>query len=411
MSVPFQLVDHPGQLASLDEVMHSAPWIAFDTEFVSEYSYLPQLCLVQIAVPETRVLIDAVAISDLRPVWEWLLESDRPVIVHAGREELLFCLRATGQIPPGWFDVQLAAGFATTVYPASYGKLVERFCGRTLPKGETRTDWRQRPLTRRQQEYACQDVIYLAQIYQRLMDELTTRQRLSWLQDEMASWQEKTAATLQGESWHRLPSIHRLTPRQLAIAREVWRWRESEAAHRNIFPRRVLRDDLIVELARRESDNPQRIRAVRGMEWRKVSRSVDAIVDAIRRGLETPADQCPELPRGGPPTTIGNLLPQFLNTALHSLCVAESIAPTLVATMQDVRDFSEFHLSPAAWRHRPPPKLTQGWRKELIGNTLNRLLSGELAIRIENPKSDHPLILEERPRDDEGPQKREHPVE
>ncbi len=397
MPVPFQFIREPAELASLDDSMRAAPWIAFDTEFVSEYSYLPHLCLIQIAIADQIVLIDAVEIDDLSIVWQWLLVKDRPVIVHAGREELLFCLRAAGEPPSGWFDIQLAAGFATTEYPASYGKLVERFCGRTLPKGETRTDWRQRPLTQRQQEYACQDVIYLKQIHGRLMDELTQRGRLAWLRDEAAAWQERTAATISGESWHRLPSIHRLTPRQLAIAREVWRWRETEAEARNVFPRRVLRDDLIIELARRESDSPQRIRAVRGMEWRKVSRSIDAIVEAIRRGLETPADQCPELPRGGPPTTIGNLLPQFLNTALHSLCVAESIAPALVATMQDVRDFAEFHLSPRAWQDRPPPKLTLGWRKELIGNTLNQLLDGRLAIRIENPRSDHPLVLEQRP--------------
>ncbi len=396
MGVHFEWVEHRRQLESLDVAMRSAPWIAFDTEFVSEYSYLPQLCLVQIAIPEQLVLVDTLAIDDVRCVWDWLLIPDRPVIVHAGREELLFCLRATGQVPPGWFDVQLAAGFVTTVYPASYGKLVERFCHRTLPKGETRTDWRHRPLSRRQQEYACQDVVYLSVIHEQLTEELAARSRLSWLQAETRTWQERTASALEEESWHRLPGIHRLTPRQRAIARELWRWRESRAAEKNVFPRRILRDDLIIELARRESDQPQRIRAVRGMEWRKVSRCLDAIVEAVRRGIETPLEECPDLPRGTPSTTIGNLLPQFLNTALHSLCVAESIAPSLVATLQDVRDFAEYRLAPEAWRDKPSPRLTQGWRRQLIGNTLDRLLSGKLAIRIDDPLSDHPLVLEER---------------
>ena len=249
MSTQFEFITQPAKLDALDSAMRSAEWIAFDTEFVSEYSYRPQLCLIQIAIPDQILLIDTIKIPETAMVWDWLLLPDRPVIVHAGREEYLFCHRAAGTCPSGWFDVQLAAGLVTTEYPASYGKLVDRFCGKTLPKGETRTDWRKRPLTPRQQDYASQDVAFLFQVYTKLIAELNQRDRMSWFDAEMQFWTSRVEASISGDAWHRLSGIHRLSRRQLGVVQEVWRWREQMAESSNVFPRRILRDDLVIEAA------------------------------------------------------------------------------------------------------------------------------------------------------------------
>ena len=133
------------------------PLVGFDTEFVSEDTYQPELSLIQINADNEIALIDPYAIEDLTPFWNWLIDDLRTVVVHACREELRFIFNATGKAPRDLFDIQIAAGFLGMEYPASYGNLVNRLSGVSLQKGETRTNWRHRPLT----EGQCLSLIHI----------------------------------------------------------------------------------------------------------------------------------------------------------------------------------------------------------------------------------------------------------
>ncbi|HHK40773.1 MAG TPA: ribonuclease D, partial [Planctomycetaceae bacterium] len=267
MSTSYDWIADAASLVDFCRRHERAAWVAFDTEFVSEYSYRPQLCLIQVATPSGIALIDPVTITDIAPFWEWLVELPGRVIVHAGRAEFEFCLRWTGRAPSDWFDVQLAAGLVATEYPISFRKLVDRFTGRSLGKAETRTDWRRRPLHKRQLEYACQDVVPLKTIADKLSGQLEQRGRTMWYEEEITAWRSERMAEDRAEGWDRMAGVFKLSGRQRAVARALWRWRESEAESRNILPRRVLRDDLVIELAKWETSDPKRIRSLRGMEW------------------------------------------------------------------------------------------------------------------------------------------------
>ena len=220
--------------------------IAFDTEFISENSYLPELCLIQVAAGEHLAVIDPLATDDVRPFWEVLAAEGHITVVHAGREELRFCRKAIGRAPAGWFDTQLAAGFVGMEYPAAYGTLISRILDKTLPKGETRTDWRRRPLSNRHLDYALQDVIYLAKITERLTEQIETLGRRQWLEEELLAWQKQVEDYDSEERWVRVSGISGLSRRSLAIVRELWRWRDNEARRRDRPAKHVLRDDLIV---------------------------------------------------------------------------------------------------------------------------------------------------------------------
>ncbi len=270
-----------------------APFIAFDTEFVSEDRYYPDLCLVQVAAKGDLAIIDPFAVSDLQAFWKLLLTPGRVTIVHAGREEFRFCRRAIGQRPRDWFDTQLASGLVGIDYPASYGTLIQKLLGKSLGKGETRTNWRRRPLTKRQLDYALQDVLYLEPLYQQISAKLDQMQRDAWLEEELAAWQDQLEQEEVTQRWRRVSGISGLSRRQLAILFEIWKWRDAHARTRDIPPRRVLRDDLMVELARRGSCDEQHIRALRGMDWRKQQRSIPEISECIARGLHLPEEDCP----------------------------------------------------------------------------------------------------------------------
>ncbi|REK12973.1 MAG: ribonuclease D [Planctomycetota bacterium] len=379
-------------LADLCRQLADAPTIAFDTEFVSEHTYRPQLCLIQVAAGERMAVIDPQTISDVTPFWELLASPGHETLVHAGREELLFCLAAVGRPPTGLFDVQIAAGLVGYEYPAGYGSLMYKLLGTRLHKGETRTDWRRRPLSAAQLSYALDDVRYLGPMAEALKARLAELERTAWLDDEMTAWQSDVAATRSGERWWRVSGASGLSRRSLAVVRELWRWREKEAEHRDSPTRRVLRDDLIIELAKRKSSDIKHIRAVRGMERRDLDRVLPSLAAAVERGLAVPDAECPTPAQREAPSQL-TVLGQFLSTALSSICRAAHLAPSIVGTTSDVRELVAYRLGMGK-RDGEPPTLGRGWRAEVVGRRIEDLLAGRLSMRIADPLSNEPLVFE-----------------
>jgi ribonuclease D len=377
------------------EIIAAAPVVAFDTEFVSEDSYQPELCLIQLAAEGRLAIVDPLEVQDLSPLWSLLVSTGRETLVHAGREEFRFIHKATGQRPAEWFDVQIAAGLIGLEYPASYGTLSAKLLGRALSKDETRTDWRRRPLTPRQLEYALQDVAELAQIRDVLRRRLSELGRLGWLADELADWQRDLVEYETGERWQRTGGIAGLSLRSLAVVRELWHWRDAEAERRNVPTRRVLRDDLLVELAKRQTADVKRIRAVRGMERGDLQRYMPKIAQCVEKAMSLKDSELPRLPRKSSRPQL-NLLGQFLSTALGSICRSAQVAPSLAGTAQDVRDLIAYRLQLGGFAPGEVPLLASGWRAEVVGQVIDHLLAGDLAIRIGDPLADEPLEFERR---------------
>ncbi len=366
--------------------------IAFDTEFVSEHTYRPVLCLVQVAAGGKLAVIDALAVEDLTPFWEMVVAGDHETIVHAGRVEMEFCLRAVGRQPKRPFDVQIAAGLAGMEFPAAYGTLVSRLVGGASKNRETRTDWRRRPLSKRQIQYALEDADYLHPMRDKLRASLQEHDRLAWFEEEMEIWQAEIQRAFSHERWRRVSGNSNLNARTLAIVRELWRWREAEAERRDTPVRRVLRDDLIVELARRGTADTKRIGAVRGLERGDLRRRIDEIAACVQRGLDLDGEECPKTtPSQRKPKL--SVLGQFLFAALSSICRRAQLAPNLVGSPSDVRDWIVWQTG-SKRTGQNPPKLARGWRAPFIGRLFDDLLAGKTAVRIENPTSECPLVFE-----------------
>jgi ribonuclease D len=380
------------QLRQLCDDLATAAQIGFDTEFVSEHTYRPQLCLVQVVAAGRLAVIDALAVRDMAPFWHLLAASGHETLVHAGREELLFCAQAVGRRPERLFDVQLAAGLVGFEYPAGYGSLMFKLLGQRPKKGETRTDWRRRPLSAQQIEYALDDVRYLQALRDTLYARLQKLGRTAWLDAEMAVWQDEVESTRSAERWWKVSGISGLSSRSLAIVRELWRWREAEAEKRDCPTRRVLRDDLIVELAKRRSDDLQQIRAVRGLERPDLQRGLPRLAEAVRRAMALSEHECPVPLQREMPVQL-NVLGQFLSPALSSICRSAEIAPSLVGTASDVRDLIAYRMGLGA-NGDEPPLLGRGWRAEIVGRLIEDLLTGKVSIRIRDPLSEDPLAFD-----------------
>jgi ribonuclease D len=390
--VHYQSITTLHDLIAYCDRIAGAERIAFDTEFVSEDTYLPDLCLIQVAIDGDLAIIDPRTVGDVRPFWELLAAHGGTIIAHASREEYRFCLRALGRGPNGLYDVQIAAALVGLEYPASLQTLLGKVLGKTLPKGETRTDWRRRPLSRRQIEYALHDVAHLLPLWDKLLVQLERLGRRGWLDEEMKAWQARIEDAELRKRWRRVSGLSNMSSRQLAVAREIWLWREAEAERRNQPSKRILRDDLLVELARRKTADPKRIRAVRGFHQRNMRHYVPDLADCVARALELPDAECPQ-PAQRESLPQLNVVGQLLSTAVATRCRSLQVAPALAATVQDVRDLVAYRLGsrPAS---QPEPILASGWRAEVVGQLVDDLLAGRLALRIADPLGEEPICFE-----------------
>lgn len=381
-------------LAKLCDEIRQAKRVGFDTEFVSEDTFRPELCLVQVVTEQGMSVVDPQEISDLDPFWLALSEGDHVTIAHAAREELNFSLTAIDAVPRNLFDTQIAAAFCTNEYPAAYGSVVTRILNRKAEKGEQRTDWRRRPLTEAQINYALEDVRYLFELHDKITSRIEKLGRTSWLEEEMQSFVAEVTEARTRQRWRRVSGIGSLGPRNLAIVRELWLWRQEEAERRNSPPKRILRDDLLVEIAKRKTASPEKIRAVRGMNYRSLKDSLSDIAACVERGLAAPLDDLkPSRNKSMPPQL--NLLGQVIAPALGSVCRKANLATSLACTASDIREMIAHQLGFGDAAKGESPTLSQGWRAKLIGSLIDDLLAGRKSIRIDDPRSEHPLDLVE----------------
>ena len=387
-TLKYDAINTPEDLQSFcDDISHE-PRIGFDTEFVSEDTYRPLLCLIQVVAGDRLAIIDPVAVGDTSAFWELLSTPGRIVIAHAAREEIRFCFLNSGKSIAGLFDTQLAAGFVGMEYPASLGTLVQKLVNKTLPKGETRTNWFRRPLTEDQITYALQDVTDLFTMHDQLSKKAVKLGRNSWIDEETQILQEKVMTAETSENWRRVSGASGLKPRQLETVRHLWLWREGVAKSLDRLPRRVLRDDLVIELAKRASTDPQKIRGIRGMERRNLHDQYGPISEAIQTALDTSEDDLPKRPRGSR-RVVSPMLSQFLSTSIACISRQHKLAPPIVGNAEDVRELLGYELDRR--ENDPMPSLLKGWRGEIVGKTFRKILSGELAIRVADVKESQPL--------------------
>jgi ribonuclease D len=379
-----QVVTTAEDLAECCRHISGVPTFGLDTEFVGEDTYHPHLCLVQVATPARLVLIDPLTTGPLDQLWALVTDSEHEVIVHAGREEIRLCRLWTGKPPGKLRDLQIAAGLVGFSYPMSHASLVSQILKIQMAKGETLTEWRERPLTSAQIRYAFDDVRHLLALWTYLCRDLEALGRSAWAEEEF----ERLAATTAGEEvpverWRKLRGLGALDRRRLAMVRGLYEWREETAAKTNRPARVVCRDDLLVEIARRNPSHERDLGVVRGLS----RRHLPAIMHVLGNARRLPLEACPQ-PAGREQDSAQTLMVAgVLNAVLADLCVKRRLAPNLVASGADVRALIRSH--PAAVPEES--LLGQGWRREHILPELRAVLAGEVEIRIRDPRSETPF--------------------
>jgi ribonuclease D len=381
---------------------------ALDTEFAGERTYVPRLCLVQVATPQFIGLIDAQAVSDLKPLWDLVADPSVEKVLHAAREDLRLAYYGSNRLAPqGIYDTQIAAGLVgLSQYPLSYARLVEALAGVRLAKTETRSDWERRPLSPDQIRYARDDVRYLLPIADKLTRILTKLGRSQWLTEEMARFSEPGVYEPDPEeAYLRIRgSRSGLTARPTAVLRAVAAWREREAALRNIPSRVLLRDEVMIDIALRSPKRLTDLPKIKNFPAGEEATIGPDIIEAIEAGKAIPEDRLPPAMIGQDDDTPQMRIVIDLVTAVGSaLCLARNVAPELALTKSASAELARGNnpttQDPASVKRSGQsnngPSLLGGWRREAVGEELARFVSGAASARVRVVDGEAKVEIEE----------------
>ena len=385
------LIDTPDALETLVNRALNAPCVGIDTEFVWEQTYYPRLGIVQVGFAENDChLIDAVTLSDLSPLGALIANRHTVKILHDAQQDLWILKRITDAVPCNIFDTRCAAGFAGLSSTLSLGNLLRLCLNIQLPKTETRTNWLRRPLSDNQVAYALNDVRYLPALREHLLTNIHRRGRENWLAEELRKYDIAKLYDDRApeEQYTRVKGTGRLSKRDMAIVRELATWREQKARQADRPRAWIMRDDALMQIARRKPQSTQSLKRLRGIARATINQYGHSLLNAVQRGLAIDEKNCPPISPPVRPNPFEDARLDLAMAFLRGQCLSEEIDISMVASRSEVKAF----ISPK--KNTPDNPLRAGWRYEFSGADLTALLNGKHAVGI-NPDTRLPTLFRE----------------
>jgi ribonuclease D len=369
-------IDTSEKLTELCLQISQEPWIALDTEFLREKTYYPKFCLLQIATPQWVACVDPLALADLTPLFEVLYNPNIIKVFHACRQDLEIFYQIVGKVPEPVFDTQIAAPLLGIQENPGYAMLVSTFLNINLSKAQTRTDWTIRPLSHEQIEYAADDVIYLCKIYEIMRDKLKALGRFEWLSEDFKLLNNPELYQMPPEkAWLKVKGKNKLTGRQLSIIQSVTQWRE-QTAQKEDKPRSwLLRDELLLELAKLQPTTPAELLAVRGMNEKTVQRYGKVLGQLISDAKQRPPLTVDDKSISAKKTQQQEAVLDVLTAIVRIRAEENSLNPIILASRKELEKLLY---------DDPECQLLSGWRYSMAGRELQGLLLGEYALTLQD---------------------------
>jgi len=369
-------IDTPEQLATLCEQLRRHDWLTLDTEFLREKTYRPRLCLLQVANPDVIACVDPLAVEDLTPLLEVLYDPAITKVLHAASQDLEIFFDLRGEVPAPIFDTQIAATLLGHGDQIGYGNLVKAELSIELEKAHARADWCHRPLEAAQLDYAADDVRHLREVYLKQRQQLTELGREQWLQPDFDELTDPARYRNPPEkAWLRVKGSNRLKGVQLAVLQAVAAWREEQAQQSNRPRRWIVKDEVLLDMAKLMPQATDRLRRIRGLEDSTVQRHGEMLIKLIAEARKLPKEQWPKPKSGVRLPAEQEPLVDVMMAVLRERCQQQRISPSAVAGRR------ELELMLTGERDLP---LLHGWRAAIAGEALQALLRGEVALRVED---------------------------
>jgi ribonuclease D len=369
-----EYIDKPEQLADLYKRISQEPWIALDTEFLREKTYYPIFCLLQIATPKWVVCVDPIALPDLSELFSVINNPEIVKVLHSCRQDLEIFYQLTGTVTSPVFDTQIAAPLLGFQENPGYAMLVSSFLNINLSKAHTRTDWSIRPLSDAQIQYAADDVIYLCKVYQMMTDRLEQLGRLEWLEKDFELLNNTELYQLSPvNAWLKVKGNNRLTGKQLSIVQELSQWREKTAQSENRPKNWLIRDDLLLELAKLQPQTMADLVKVRTMNERTTRRYGKVICQLITKAMQQAPIPVDNKKRATKKTQQQEAVLDVMTAVVRVRADENSLNPIILGNRKNLEKLL---------LDEEDSPLLHGWRYSMVGKELQGLLQGQYSLTI-----------------------------
>jgi len=371
-AVPYIINDNSALAAHCQQWL-TLPYVAIDTEFVRTETYFPIAGLIQVGDGRHAYLIDPLQITDWSALVQVLEEPSVVKVLHACSEDLEVFQHLCGALPAPLFDTQIAAAYLGMDFSMSYSRLVSSLLGIDLPKEQTRSDWLQRPLTPQQLQYAVDDTLHLAQIYELMAPRIEAAGLTGWLLEDTAELVANARQLPEPEqAYRRIKQAWRLTPAELAILQKLCDWRERASRQRDVARNRLLREAVLCPLVQRQPETLSQLSRLEDLHPRTVRQDGETILELIRQGREMPEEQWPEPLPEPLPADANRLLKALRKIGVrHAERLGMASELMLRKKVLEAMVRTGYPCGP----YRLPDELT-GWRRELMGEEMLALANG-----------------------------------
>lgn len=355
--------------------------IALDSEFMRVDTFYPKLALIQVNDGKQTSIVDPVRINResrgeaISQTWQGfidiLVDPNITKILHSPSEDFDAFFSNLGVVPTPIFDTQLAAAMASMGGIMGYQKLVKSLLNIELDKGETRSDWMQRPLSDNQLHYAADDVNHLLEMADLLQNKLESLERWQWVQNDcqamVSDWIETQE---QGYGLERIKKAWMLKAHQLNILNQLLNWREARCREVNKPRGHIVSDAIMIEIAMKAPTSLKQLGAIKGIRQPTVRKDGEKIIEIIQQAQDMDKNQWPErLPR--PFNQVAGEWFKKMRALVNKKAEALDIPPEFVARKRSLEQMLR-----EAYPNGPfkIPQSLQGWRETVIGNDLLDLL-------------------------------------
>jgi ribonuclease D len=365
----WKLIESDQALVDLLDSARGSDAVIVDTEFMRRNTFFPEVAVVQLCfsgggADGTAWLVDPLCIDNPEPLARLLADPAVTKVLHSASEDLEVFQNWLGVLPRPLFDTQKAAALAGMEFGMGYRALVLELCEEDLPKGETRSDWLQRPLTESQCHYAAQDVIWLLSVYRLLEQRLAELGRIEWvLEDGEAA--TRSLATASPDYYRRIKNAWKLSSRQLAVLMAVCQWREQTARVKNKPRSWIIDDNACLQLALEQPLSVQQLRSEVEMPPQALRRYGDALVEIVNQQQGLGESELP--PRLPPPLNAAQRKQlKALKDKAATIAGDLGVPPQILLASKDFETLLRSDGADAATE----PGYWSGWRQQLVVDPL-----------------------------------------
>ncbi len=375
-----QIITTTADVVALCDRLKSSPYIALDTEFMREGTYYSELSLIQVATDDTEAIIDPLnAAIDISPFFDILNDTHIVKVLHAARQDLeIFHVLMDGRVPAPIFDTQVAAAYVGYGDQVGYETLINRILKVSINKSARYTDWSKRPLTQTQLQYAIGDVTHLRHIYKHLQQQLSDKNRSSWIADEMAMLQSPSTYAMPPHEAYQKIKYGRAKPKFLAVLQQIACVREQQAKHKNLARRRYIKDETLMDIAGTMPQTHEDLSRIRGIPKSWIHKyHGNLILNAVQKALDLDPSAYPQVPEHTPLTKPQANTIEILKLVLKICANDADIVPRLIASTQDIENIA-----------RGKKHITDlpTWTYDIFGIYAEKILQGKIAITLKQGK-------------------------